>query len=91
MKYPINFPLSKLFAQFGATLIIKIEFCFDSCENVFVATSTDIPGLVVEAETFVELKNEVEEAIHNLLILEKNKPVSNTYADVVFKDHIAIA
>lgn len=91
MRYPIRFPLASVFARFGATLVIHVNFFFDPAAKVFIATSTDVPGLVIEAGTFVELKHEVEEAIPNLLSLNNKKLFHKTSADVVFKDHLAIA
>ena len=91
MKYPINYPLAGLFAHMGATLTIRIEFCFDPDAEVFIATSTSIPGLVIEAETFIDLRDQVEEAIPNLLFMNNNKDLHKTSADVVFKDHIVLA
>ena len=91
MKYPISFPLASVFARLGATLIIHVDFFFDPVAKVFIATSADIPGLVVEAETFVDLKSETEEAIPNLLSLKNNKAFHKIPADVVFKNHMAMA
>lgn len=71
--------------------MIHVNFFFDPVAKVFIATSTDIPGLVIEAETFVNLKNETEEAIPNLLSLKNKKLFHKTPADVVFKEHMAIA
>ncbi|KAF3983927.1 MAG: DUF1902 domain-containing protein [Methylococcales symbiont of Hymedesmia sp. n. MRB-2018] len=91
MKYPISFPLAWVFSLLGVPIIIRIEFCFDPDAEVFIATSTDIPGLVIEAETFIDLRDQVEEAIPNLLFMDNNKKLHKTSADVVFKNHIALA
>ncbi len=91
MKYPINFPLASVFARLGATLVIRVNFTFDPVAKVFIATSTDVPGLIVEAETFVDLKNEAEEAIPILLALKNNKIWNKTPADFVYMNHMAIA
>lgn len=90
MKYPLIFPLSRLFAKLGATITITIDFIYDNEVGVFVATSNDIPGLVLEAESFIELKNEIKEAIPNLLNLDHTKTMPKTSADIIFKDHIAV-
>jgi predicted RNase H-like HicB family nuclease len=73
MKYPLKFPFSQLFAKFGATLTINIDCIFDDEAGVFVATSHDIPGLILETDNFVELKKEIEEAIPNLLNFNETK------------------
>jgi predicted Zn-dependent protease len=75
----------------GVTISIDINFIYDDEEKVFVATSKDIQGLVLEAENFNVLKKEVEEAVPNLLSLSRKKPLPKTSADVIFKDHIATA
>jgi hypothetical protein len=75
----------------GITITININFIYDDEEKVFVATSRDIQGLVLEAENFNTLKKEVEEAIPNLLVLGSKKSLPKVSTDVVFKDHIAIA
>jgi len=59
--------------------------------NVYVATSEDVPGLVLEADSFNELTKEVEEAIPILLNLNRKNFVPKTLADVIYADHIAIA
>lgn len=89
MKYPISFPLAWFFALLGVPIIIRVEFCFDPEVEVYIATSTDISGLVIESDTFIDLKNQVEEAIPNLLFLKYNKALHKASANVVFKDHIA--
>lgn len=90
MHYPLSWPFSRLLSIFGITLLIRVTFLYDTEAGVFVATSNDISGLVLEAETFYGLKKEVEEAIPNLLSLNNEKLIS---VDLVFcdHDHIAIA
>lgn len=91
MSYPLIYPLSWLFARLGVTISIDINFIYDDEEKVFIATSKDIQGLVLEAENFNVLKKEVEEAVFNLLNLSCKKPLSRISTDVIFKDHIAVA
>ncbi len=86
MQYPINYPFAKLFQRLGFTLIVRIDVIFDAEADVYVATSKDISGLVLEAETFKALESEVQEAIINLTQFSKN-----TQADLIYRDHIAIA
>ena len=40
----------------GVSLLIKVEIIHDNEANVYVATSPDLKGLVVEAETLDELE-----------------------------------
>jgi len=91
MSYPLRYPFSWFLARIGITIAININFIYDDEEKVFVATSRDIQGLVLEAENFNTLKKEVEEAIPNLLILGDKKSLAKVSTEVIFKDHIAIA
>jgi len=91
MSYPLRYPFSWFLARIGITITININFIYDDEENVFVATSRDIQGLVLEAENFNTLKKEVEEAIHNLLVLGYQKSLPKVSTDVIFKHHIAVA
>ncbi len=90
MNYPFKFPFALLFGRLGATLTIVIEVCHDDEAGVYIATSKDIPGLVIEAESYSQLKNEVTEAIPNLLSLSNNEKHLKTSADVIYTDHIAL-
>lgn len=91
MKYPLKYPFSMLFARLGATLTIGINVFRDDEAGVYVATSKDVPGLVLEADSFNELTKEVEEAIPNLLKMNQNNFKPKTLADIIYTDHIAIA
>jgi hypothetical protein len=91
MKYPKRYPLSGLFAAMGATLTIDIDVLYDPEANVFVATSHDVPGLVLETESFSQLRKEIEEAVPNLLDHGFGKYHCKTIANLTIKDHIAIA
>lgn len=89
MKYPINYPFSRVFAKLGAEIIIRVDFIHDKEANVFVATSQDIKGLVVEAETYEQLQSELKEAIATLSELSNS---TNTYrTNVQLTDHILSA
>jgi predicted RNase H-like HicB family nuclease len=91
MRYPLRYPLSWFLARIGITITITINFIYDDEEKVFVATSRDLRGLVLEAENFNTLIKEIEEAIPNLLSLGYKKSLPKVSTDVIYKDHIAIA
>ncbi len=91
MNYPLRYPLSWFLAIIGVTITIEINFVYDDEEKVFVATSKDIHGLVLEAENFNTLKKEIEEAIPNLLSLSHKKSLPKESTDVILTAHIAIA
>lgn len=90
MYYPMRYPFAKFFQHFGVTLIVRIDVIFDAEAKVYVATSKDISGLVLEAETFQSLESEVREAIINLAKFDTTIP-TKTNADLIYRDHIAIA
>ncbi|NOR81203.1 MAG: DUF1902 domain-containing protein [Methyloprofundus sp.] len=91
MNYPLRYPLSLLLARLGVTISIEINFIYDDEVKVFIATSKDIPGLVLETENFNDLKREVEEAIPNLFLLNRKTAPTKTTTDVIFRDHIAVS
>ncbi len=91
MSYPLRYPFSWFLAKIGITISININFIYDDEEKVFVATSKDIQGLVLEAENFNTLKKEIEEAIPNLLTLSYQKSLPKISTDIIFQNHIVIA
>ena len=91
MTYPYRFPLSRFISSLGVTLTIKVSVFKDDEAGVFVATSPDIQGLVIEAESFAQLRDEVAEAIPALLSLDKNLAPTHASAELLYTDRIAIA
>lgn len=89
MNYPINYPFADFFQRLGFTLIVRVDVIFDDEAKVYVATSRDIKGLVLEAETFDELQSEVQEATVNLMELNKRKKVRRTNTDLIYHGHFA--
>lgn len=65
--YRVGFPGWKLAARFGVPLLFKIEVIRDEDAGVFVATSHDIDGLVVESATLDELLPAVYDCVGMLL------------------------
>ena len=88
MSYPLRYPLSWLLARLGVTISIEINFIYDDEVQVFIATSQDVPGLVLEAENFNDLKREIEAAIPVLFSLNSQTAPAKTTTDVIFRDHI---
>lgn len=79
--YRVGFPGWKLAAHFRIPLLVKIEVIRDAEAGVFVATSTDLPGLVVEASDLDQLMPEVYDCVSMLLNEQlkhppKTKPVA---------------
>ena len=67
--YPLNWPLSKLVASLGIPLSIKVNVMFDPEANVYVATSPNLRGLVLEADSLDKIRSEVEIAVPELISL----------------------
>jgi len=59
--YRLSWPCAAFFASLGFSLLIKVEIIHDDEANVYVATSPDLKGLVVEAENLDELEKEVRD------------------------------
>lgn len=51
----------------GNDLTFNVEIDYNEAENEYVATSKDIPGLVITSETFDHLVKDVSDTIHDLL------------------------
>lgn len=67
MHYRLGWPLGRMFARIGVPTIIRIDVFKDDKAGVFVGTSVDLRGLVLEADTFEELKAEAHDVIPSLL------------------------
>jgi len=89
MSYPTSYPLANFLSKLGLRLVVRIDFIHDKEADVFVATSRDIKGLVIEASSYEELQDEIKEAIATFS--ELNSAKSNPYVDVLLTDHIATA
>ena len=70
--YRVGFPGWKLAARLRIPLLFKIDVFRDDEAGVFVATSTDVSGLVVEAATLEALLPEVYDCA-NMLLAEQLK------------------
>ena len=71
--YRLGWPCATFFAEMSVPLLIKVEIIHDNEANVYVATSPDLKGLVVEAETLDELEKEVWDLVPELLTLDRPK------------------
>ncbi|MGD9887914.1 MAG: DUF1902 domain-containing protein [Halothiobacillaceae bacterium] len=70
-------------------MLIKIDVFFDDDAQAYIATSRDIRGLVIEAESLDVLKNEVQELIPALLQLNLPKLRKKPVADLAFTQHLS--
>lgn len=72
--YRVGFPLWKIAARFGVSLLIKVDVVHDKEAGVFVATSQDLRGLVAEATTIEALFSEVYNCVDMLMEEELKRP-----------------
>lgn len=66
--YRLGWAFATLIAKIGIPLLIKVEIIHDNEANVYIATSSDLTGLVVEADTLDELEREVLELVPELFV-----------------------
>lgn len=66
--------ISKRFMELRRSSCYKVKMLWDSESNVWVATSDDIPGLVLESESLDTLVARTKDAIPELLELN-GKPI----------------
>ena len=71
--YRLGWPFAAFFSEMGMPLLIKVEIIHDDEADVYVATSSDLKGLVVEAETLDELEKEVLDLAPQLLAFDNPK------------------
>ena len=69
IMYRLGWYFATWLAKMGIPLLIKVDIIRDDEANVYVATSTDLKGLVIEAQTLDELEKEVFELVPELLAL----------------------
>lgn len=67
INYPISYPLAWLAQALGANMVIRVNVLKDDDAGVLIAISPDVKGLVVEADTFEQLQNEVQDLLPHLL------------------------
>lgn len=66
--YRVGFPGWKLAARLGVPLMFRVDVHHDSDARVFIATSEDLRGLVVEAATKDELISSVYDCVDMLMV-----------------------
>ncbi len=65
--YKVGYPFWKAFARAGLPVSLRVDVLHDAEVDVFIATSPDLRGLVVEAKTVEELIQETNSAIEMLM------------------------
>ncbi|WP_338846520.1 DUF1902 domain-containing protein [Massilia sp. W12] len=79
--YRVGYPCWRLLAQIGVPLKLSVDVHHDKEAGLFIATSSDLKGLVCEAATIDDLLKEVNAATSELLDLElhgKQSPLRAT-------------
>lgn len=90
MHYRYGWPFGRLARKIGIPMLIKIEVIKDDEAGVYVATSPDVRGLVVEAATIEDVLNEVRALIPELIDGDCDHR-SRAITDLHYKDRIAHA
>lgn len=67
LHYRIGYPLWKSLARRGMPMSLRVDILRDHEAGVFVATSRDLRGLVVEAESLDVLAPELQHAVDSLV------------------------
>ncbi|WP_269496147.1 DUF1902 domain-containing protein [Castellaniella sp. S9] len=65
--YKVGYPLWKVVARSGIPVALQINVEYDREARVFIATSKNLRGLVVEAATVDELVQETNNALDMLM------------------------
>lgn len=65
--YRLGWIGASLLARAGVPIVVKVEVIFDQEAGVYVGTSADLPGLVVEAESLDALAHEVHDLVPAML------------------------
>ena len=71
--YDLKWPFAKTLAGLGLPVVVKVSVTLDPEAQVFVATSSSVPGLVVEASTVDELLAELKFAVDELVGREQSQ------------------
>jgi Domain of unknown function (DUF1902) len=73
--YRIGFPGWRLAARCGIPLVLRIDVQHDTEAGVYVATSPDLLGLVVEEKSVEQLFKSVYDCADMLLAAQLSKPL----------------
>lgn len=74
--YRYGWPFSSLVARMGGRVQIKLNIIRDNEAGVFVGSSPDLEGLILEAETVPELIKEAHLVIPELMRM-RHMPANN--------------
>ncbi len=77
--YNVGWPAARLLGRLGVPLEVRVYVEYDPEAKVFVGTSNDIEGLVVEAATLDEMAKEIGELVPMMLVRD-HKPANHKIA-----------
>jgi hypothetical protein len=89
IMYRVGFPGWKIAARLNVPLLFKIDVVHDAEAAVYIATSSDLKGLVVEATTVEELIKEVYNCTDMLMQQVLTKPLKQKPAAAWTGDFVA--
>ncbi len=67
LHYPLSWPFSRFFARCGVPTCIRLDVIRDEEADVFIGSSVDLPGLVVEASSLEDIAKEAGLLIPDML------------------------
>ena len=76
--YRVGLPFWKLAARLGVPLLIRIQVMHDHEANVYIATSTDLAGLIAEAPNLEELMLSVHDCADMLIEHALHQPLKRS-------------
>jgi len=89
--YRLGWPGARILGRFGVALEVKVFVRFDKEAGVFVGVSSDLPGLVIEAESLDEMAREVHEMVPALLNAQPARVRAPVAARLSYTDALACA
>ena len=91
LHYRYGWPFGPILWKFGIPTLIKLEVIRDEEADVFVGTSPDLRGLVVEADTLESIVSEAHLLIPELLHCNSDASNRDVITDVRYRDRVAHA
>lgn len=82
--YRAGLPFWKIFAKLFGKVRFRVTVNYDAEAKVFVATSPDLKGFVVEAATMDQLVNEAHDVA--AMLVEQELHASNTVVEPVYNN-----
>lgn len=92
LHYRLGWPMGRFLARCGVPIYIRVDVIHDAEAEVFVGTSTDIRGLVVEADTLEGVAIEAKSLIPDLMRgADADRCNRDVTTDLRYRDRIAHA